>query len=336
MPSNTKTVYHPYLPGMVMELRHLRYFVGVAEALNVSRAAERLHISQPAVSRQIRDLERELRVRLFDRVGRRIRLTADGEDLLRRSREVLAHADSLHERARALTRGATGILRVGAVPQLLQSALAGYLTRYRRAHPGVDVRLTEEGGVRLLELVENGELHVALGPVLTEARLACRPLFPIRLMAVIGSSPPRRRPRTTIDIAELADQPLLVLRRGVASRQLLEAACRIAHVEPRIALESGDPESLLALAGAGYGIAVLPSTVRAAPRRLQMVPIVQNGRSLGFWSAVIWDPRRAPPAYAEHFIEEAAAHLSRTPPGRRFEQVAPPVPRPPVARISRP
>jgi LysR family cyn operon transcriptional activator len=315
----------------MMELRHLRYFVSVAEALNVSRAAVRLHISQPAVSRQIRDLEHELGLRLFDRVGRRIRLTADGEDLLRRTREVLAHADSLHERARALTRGAGGILRVGAVPQLLQTALAGYLTRYRRAHPGVDVRLTEEGGVRLLELVEHGELHVALGPVLTEAPLACRPLFPIRLVAVISArSQPRRR--TTIDLAELADGPLLVLRRGVASRQLFEAACRIAHVQPRIVLESAEPESLLTLAGAGYGIAVLPSTVRAASRRVQMVPILQDGRSLGFWSAVIWDPRRALPVYAESFIEEAAAHLSRTPPGRRFDQVAPPVPRPPVSR----
>lgn len=314
-----------------MELRHLRYFVSVADALNVSRAAERLHISQPAVSRQIRDLERDLGVRLFDRVGRRIRLTADGEDLLRRSREVLAHADSLHERARALTRGVGGILRVGAVPQLLQSALAGYLTRYRRAHPGVDVRLTEEGGVRLLELVEHGELHVALGPVLTEARLACRPLFPIRLMAVIGASA-RRKPRATIDITELADEPLLLLRRGVASRQLLEAACRIAHIQPQIVLESAEPESLLALAGAGYGVAVLPSTIRAASRRVQMIPILQDGRSLGFWGAVIWDPRRALPAYAERFIEEAAAYLSRTPPGRRFDRVAPPVPRPPLSR----
>lgn len=313
-----------------MELRHLRYFVSVAEALNVSRAAVRLHISQPAVSRQIRDLEHDLGVRLFDRVGRRIRLTADGEDLLRRSQEVLAHADALHERARALTRGAGGILRVGAVPQLLQSALAGCLTKYRREHPGVDVRLTEAGGVRFVELVEHGELHVALGPVLTEARLACRPLFPIRLVAVIGA-PARRRRRTTIDIPELADEPLLVLRRGVASRQLLEAACRIAHIRPRIALESGEPESLLTLAEAGYGIAVLPSTVRAAARRVQMVPILQEGRSLGFWGAVIWDPRRPLPVYAESFIE-AAAYLSRTPPGRRFEQVAPPVPRPPVLR----
>ena len=82
-----------------MDLRHLRYFVSVAEHANVSRAALRVHISQPALSRRIRELEAELGVRLFDRVGRQVRLTAEGDDLLRQAREVLARADSLDERA---------------------------------------------------------------------------------------------------------------------------------------------------------------------------------------------------------------------------------------------
>ena len=146
-----------------MELRHLRYFVSVAEAASVSKAALRVNISQPALSRQIRDLETELGVRLFDRIGRRIQLTAEGEDLLRRSREVLAQAASLVERAKTLVGGITGVLRVGATPQTMQSVMAGFLPGFQRARPGVDVRLTEEGGVRLYELVERGELHLALG-----------------------------------------------------------------------------------------------------------------------------------------------------------------------------
>ena len=139
-----------------MELRHLRYFVSVAEAASVSRAASRINVSQPALSRQIRDLETELNVRLFDRVGRRIQLTAEGEDLLDRSRDVLARAASLSERAGALSGGAVGTLRVGATPQTMQSVVAGFLTRYRRSRPGVEVHLTEAGGVRLLDLVAAG------------------------------------------------------------------------------------------------------------------------------------------------------------------------------------
>ena len=154
MPSNAKNLYNPCPQGMKvpMELRHLRYFVSVAETASVSKAALRVHISQPALSRQIRDLETELGLRLFDRVGRRIRLTAEGQDLLERSRDVLARADAIGERARDLTTGAAGRLRVGATPQTMQSVIAGFLARYRRSRPGVEVILIEAGGVRLLDL----------------------------------------------------------------------------------------------------------------------------------------------------------------------------------------
>ena len=92
-----------------MELRHLRYFVSVAEQGSVSKAAQQVHVSQPALSRQIRDLEAELGVQLFDRVGRGIELTAEGEDLLRHCRDVLAQAESVRERARALHGGVVGV-----------------------------------------------------------------------------------------------------------------------------------------------------------------------------------------------------------------------------------
>src|SRR5262245_64957624 len=119
-----------------MELRHLRYFVSVAEAGSVSKAALQVHISQPAVSRQIRDLEAELGVLLFVRVGRRIELTAHGEDLLKRSEDVLAQAASLVEHARTLGGGLTGVLRIGATPQAIQAGLADFVPNLTRAQPG--------------------------------------------------------------------------------------------------------------------------------------------------------------------------------------------------------
>ena len=121
-----------------MNLRHLRAFATIVDVGGVARAALRLHLSQPALSRQIHALEADLGVPLFDRVGRRVQLTSQGEDLLRRSRRLLAEADSLGERARALKSGETGILRVAATPQVIENLLAPFLIHYRRRHPGVN------------------------------------------------------------------------------------------------------------------------------------------------------------------------------------------------------
>ena len=134
-----------------MDLRHLRYFVGVAEAESFSRAATRLHVTQPALSRQIRDLEGELGVRLFDRSGRQVRLTPEGEDLLRGSRDALVVVEALRDRAHSLGGGRVGILRVGGTPQILESVLSTFLTRYRRARRldgGITARIRAGNRVR--------------------------------------------------------------------------------------------------------------------------------------------------------------------------------------------
>src|SRR5262245_10558103 len=122
-----------------MNLRYLRTFVDIAEAGSIARAGARLAVSQPAASRQVLALEAELGVQLFDRIGRRLRLTSEGEDLLRHSRRLLTEADLLNARARALKRGDTGILRVGATPMVIENTLSRFLHQYQRGHPGVEV-----------------------------------------------------------------------------------------------------------------------------------------------------------------------------------------------------
>src|SRR5215470_6974911 len=109
--------------GGIVDLRQLRAFVAVADAGGFGRAAARLHLSQPALSRQIAGLEAALGLRLFDRIGRRSRLTSEGEDLLRGSRRLVADSDALGDRAKTLKSGQTGILRVGATPQNLENLL---------------------------------------------------------------------------------------------------------------------------------------------------------------------------------------------------------------------
>ena len=109
-----------------MNLRHLHAFATIVDVGGLARAATRLHLSQPALSRQIQALEADLGVALFDRIGRRVQLTSQGEDLLQRSRRLLAEAELLGERARELKSGETGILRVAATPQVIENLLATF------------------------------------------------------------------------------------------------------------------------------------------------------------------------------------------------------------------
>ena len=309
-----------------MDLRHLRAFATIVDAGGFARAVASLRLSQPALSRQIGALEAELGVRLFDRIGRGVRLTAEGEDLLRRARRLLADADSLGERAQALKGGQTGVLRVGATPQAIETLLARLLPHYRRRHPGVEVHLVEDGGVRLPARLEHGDVHVALMPA-GEARFHWRLLAPLYVLAVMTKSHASSR-RATVEIDELADTPLLLLRREFVSRQWFEAACQTAHIRPHVLLESGAPPTLVELAQAGYGVAIVPSNVRIPRGRLRAIPIVQRGAPIGRWLSIAWDPRRFLAPYAEQFVTELVA-LARRPDARPASiRRAPAMPRP--------
>lgn len=307
-----------------MNLRYLYAFVSIAEAGSIAGAEARLGVSQPAASRQISALETELGVRLFDRIGRRLRLTSEGEDLLRQSRRLLVEADSLDARARALKGGQTGILRVGATPMSIESTLSAFLGRYQRRHPGVEVHFVEDGGLRLPDRLERGDVHLAL--VVPDDRFQNRPLFPAHSMAVLPRKHPLSR-RRALDIAELADKPLLLLNRTFGSREWFDSACDVARIRPRVLLESAAPHTLVALAGMAYGIAIVPSNV-ALPGGVHALPLVQRGASIGRWLTIAWDPRRILAAYAGHFVEELVAHCRRDFPGRELVRRAPTLPKP--------
>lgn len=310
-----------------MELRHLRYFVAVAETGAFSRAAARLHITQPALWRQVRDLELELDVPLFERVGRRVRVTSAGESLLRRSREVLAGVQQLTVHAQAVRGGEVGRLSIGATPQVIQNVLAPFLTRYLKSRPGVDIHLVEEGGVRALGLVERGAVDLALAIRSGNDGLEGRLLFPVRVLTAVAPLHRLAR-RATIDITDLQDERVLLLRQGFGTREMFDGACRVAHVHVRVVLEAGDPQSLIALGEAGRGVAIVPSTVSFTGRKVHVSPIRHARASLGMWGWIVWDPSRFLPAFARSFIDGLVAYTHRTYPGRVFERCAPPVPRP--------
>ena len=143
-----------------MDLRRARTFVEVAELGTVSKAALRLRVAQPALSRQIGELEQELGFKLFDRVGRRLLLTGEGEQLLSDCRGLLNYASAVDERADLLRSGNTGILRVAGSPQMIESIFSEFLHWYAKRYPDVQVKLIEAIGSATLAMLERGEVHL--------------------------------------------------------------------------------------------------------------------------------------------------------------------------------
>ena len=312
--------------GSSMNLRALLTFVATADSGGLGRASERLHVSQPAASRQIDALEAEFGVPLFQRAGRRLQLTSEGEDLLRQSRRLLADADLLAERARALKSGQVGTLRVAASTQMISSLLAPFLPRYRDRHPGIEVQLIEGGRAQQYSRLERGEIHMATMAI-RDGRFVGRLLGPIHVLAVLPKKHPLGR-RAVMEITELAEEPLLLMQPGYGAREWFDAACETAHVVPRVLMEGTTAYTLLELAAVGYGIAVVNSTALIRNPELRAVALVNRGASIGQWTSVCWDPQRLMPPYGEPFIEELVSYARRAFPGRAFFRRAPELARP--------
>jgi DNA-binding transcriptional LysR family regulator len=296
-----------------MDFKRLRTFVAVVDEGTVSRAATLLRIAQPALSRQIRDLQQELGLRLFDRVGRHLVLTSEGEQLLSDCRNLLGYASALSDRAHSLGRGDRGVLKVAASPVQIETVLSTFLSQYAQRYPNVQVKLIEAVGPDALAKLERGDIHVsilmqavqaderrfgsyAVPPV--ELRAACHPTFQPKLAA-------------TIDIRRLASYPLLLLDSGFVVRRTFDAVCSLAKLEPTILIESRAPSNLLALAEAGHGVAVIPSVVSTHRYALRSASITHEHKKIREPLSVVWDKRRTLPRYAQDFAEQLAAHMRK-------------------------
>ena len=295
-----------------MDLRRLRTFVSVVEQGTVSKASVQLHIAQPALSRQISELEEELGVRLFDRVRRRLVLTGEGEQLLGHCRTVLGAVGSLGEQAQLLRRGDSGILRVAATPQTIEGVFSSFLHRYAERRPNVQIKLSEAVGGNQLAKLERGEIHVAIGfkrAIEAEGHaIESFELSPIDFLAACRRSL-ELGTGGNVDIARLGAHPLLLLDSSFWVRTTFDAACRLAGVKPDIFIESRAPHALLALAEAGHGVAIVPSVLPTHRYRLRIVRITHRRRPLREPLAVLWDKRRPLPPYARDFCESLAAHM---------------------------
>lgn len=291
-----------------MDIRRLKTFVAVAELGTVSKAAVQLHIGQPALSRQISDLQHELGLRLFDRVGRPLVLTAEGEQLLVDCRRVLSDLDSVRQRANVLRRGNEGVLKVLAPPHTIESVLSGFLPRYVQRFPHVHVKLTEALGPEQAALLERGDAHlgIRIDPG-HDARLDTRVLQSADVLAV-GAASTELGKAGVITIEELVSHPLL-LPSGYSVRRLFDAACCLAKVHPKIMLESRASHTLLTLAEAGQGVAIVPSLQRTDRYKVRVARITQGGASIRERVVIQWDKRRPLPPYALIFCEHLAGYM---------------------------
>ncbi|MGM9491957.1 LysR substrate-binding domain-containing protein [Ideonella sp. YS5] len=255
----------------MIELRQLRYFIAVAEDENVGRAAERLHISQSPLSRQIRQLEDQLGVLLFERSKQRIRLTPEGRDLLGEARALMANAQRFEAFGRRLGSGAAGRLAIGYVEGAMHAnVVTPALRRFRRAHPSVALSLQGLGTTVQFEhllqrTLDLGFTYRAPDP---ESGLCAVQVFDEPLVLAMPADDPLRKSRSVKPL-QLDHRPWIsVVRQPVDTiRPALVAACQRAGFTPDIAYETSDPLSSLQLVSAGLGLAVVQSSLRVgAPK----------------------------------------------------------------------
>lgn len=308
-----------------MDLRHARTFVTVAELGSVSRAALRLRIAQPALSRQLIHLERELGLQLFDRVGRRLVLTGEGEQLLVSCRTLLNFAGAVTEQAQLLRHGDAGVLKIAGSPQHIESVLSQFLSRYAKRYPQVEVRIREGTGSEILTLLERGEVHLGqnlLHAVKLDERYGSLPLGSVELLAVCH--PSMLPDRSTMEVAGLAGHPLLLMDGGFGFRRAFDAASRMAGLKPTIWFESRNPHTLLALAEAGHGVAIVPSQLQCQRYRLRILGLTYRGRPLREPLTISWDKRRPLPPFAIDYCAMLAAYMREIFPISRPSETKPP------------
>ncbi|MEV6322143.1 LysR family transcriptional regulator [Nocardia sp. NPDC051787] len=245
-----------------MELRQLRYFVTVAHEGSFTRAAARLHLAQPGLSAQIRQLERELGQPLLDRGGRTVTLTEVGAAVLEHAETALATAERITRTVDEFTGLLRGQVRVGLISgaAVEEFDVAAVLADFHHDHPQVGISLTEDTSERMLAALGRGELDIALIG-LTGAELDPGIGIDVVLETAVVAAVPAAAPGfdAQIPLTALREHPLICLSLGTGIRGVFQRACAAAGFEPAIAYEAAAPPLLLRLAARGLGVAVVPA-----------------------------------------------------------------------------
>lgn len=252
-----------------MELRHLRYFMTVAEELHFGRAAEKLHISQPPLSMQIRGLERELGVTLLNRTQRHVSLTQAGNTLLQEARQILARLDQAVLMTRRAGRGEIGELAIGFISVADYNILPSLLREFRRRYPLVNLTLRESTTDAQLEDLVNGRIDVGLVlPPISAPALESIPILREPLIAALPRRHPLARRAGRIALAALSNAPFILFPRHMAPGLYDDVVsfCRSAGFSPRVEQEAVQMQTIVSLVSAELGVAIIPQSLQNLQR----------------------------------------------------------------------
>jgi DNA-binding transcriptional LysR family regulator len=287
-----------------MELRHLTVFVAVAEEASFTRAADRLHLVQSAVSASVRGLERELGAALFDRTTRRVELTDAGDALLPEARQVLAAVNAAREAVDQVSGGLRGTLRLGTMQGQAMRAVSvpRLLARFRAEHPGVEVHVSHVGGsVLMADQVRAGRLDLAFvslperrpsGLTLTrisreQMQIACPKGHPLAT-------------RAEVDLEALADEPFIEFPEGWGTRMATDRAFAAAGVRRTIVYEVNDVASVIEFVSSGLAVALISPTLVVEGDDVALVPVRRHAPH--FEISVVVAATRRPSAVLEAFL----------------------------------
>ena len=252
-----------------MNLRQLRYLVALADERHFTRAAAREHVAQPALSQQIRSLERELGQPLVERTTRKVAMTQAGEVLVARARRALAELDAAQAELQSLAGVQAGRLSVGAMHTMGPVDLSLLLATFHERYPAVELTVREQSSEELAAMLRDDEIDVAFLSVTERIQsrgLALRPLVSEELVVVLPIEHPLAG-NELLRLRDLVDEPFISFREGARLRELLVAAAAQEGFEPRIALESNESRRIRSLVSRGLGVAILPRSDAAGPGR---------------------------------------------------------------------
>ncbi|HTD05297.1 LysR substrate-binding domain-containing protein [Undibacterium sp.] len=250
-----------------MELRHLRYFVTVAEELHFTRAAERLHIGQPPLSQQIQALEEEVGVQLLERSKRWVRLTPAGKFFLDDARKILAMSEQATQTARRANRGEIGELRIGFTPSTpFTEIFPAVINLFRKRFPQVTLSLRELPTMRQLEAIEERQLDLGfIRPTEVEvAKSISLNILSDDPLLLVMPAKHRLANRKSIPFKELAAESFVMYphHAGTGLSRQIQRLCREAGFEPRIVQEAQEASTIIGLVAAGCGVSILPESFR--------------------------------------------------------------------------
>jgi LysR family transcriptional regulator, benzoate and cis,cis-muconate-responsive activator of ben and cat genes len=289
-----------------MELRHLRYFVAVAEELSFRKAAQRLNVSRPALSKQVKDLEEEIAVKLLERDTVNVSLTKAGEIFLADSQKILSQTETAIERAHEAQSGHRGTLRIGSVGIIATDFLPKTLKIFHQKFPGVEVEFVEMLPIEQLQALSLGKIDIGFAYGKDAGNMpSLRSLCVIH--SVFGVAVSKQHPlaqREHVTLAELRFETLLCLG-GEGKSSHREAICQIYTAEgtkPSKHRKIDGFDSMVTLIAADQGISLLPHVLDLAHQGIVIVPIVTEQANLDFHMWAVWQ-RHMPSHHVKHFVQ---------------------------------